>query len=753
MKVLLLTRYDRLGASSRVRFLQFVPGLTERGFEFTVSPLLADDYLHNLYAGKPLDLGRLIGRYLRRLRILFRRRQYDLIWLEKEALPWSPSWLELLMLRGTPYVLDLDDAWFERYRLHKSRLVRFLLGNRTDVLIRHAALVVVGNNYLFSYAQQAGAKRVAIVPSVVDIDRYPSLGNLSEETPAANGRPVTIGWIGTPITARYLDIIASAFRTVAADGTCKLRIIGASVPQTLATAPTESAPWTEATEIADICEMDLGIMPLHDSTWERGKCGYKLLQVMAAGRPVICSPVGANKDLVTAEQTGLFASSQQDWETALHRLIADVSLRRRMGQRARQAVESKFSLSYALPQIEALLREALAPRTVRKILYVLPTLNVGGTEMHVVRLANEMTRRGWRVSVFCIAGPGPLFPQLQRAGVTVLSPTVRPERSGHARNSAFTVASASVVLLNAILRLRPDVISFYLPAAYLIGGPLAWLGRTPVRIMNRRSLNHYQHDHRIAAFLERYLHQRMTAVIGNSRSVVHELIEQEGAPANRVGLIYNGVDISLFKPAEARRPEMRAALGIAPQQVVLVIIANLIPYKGHRDLFLALGQIKDRLESDWRLLVIGRDDGIGASLRKLAAELKIADHIEFLGLRSDIPDILQASDIGLLCSHEEGFSNAVLEGMAMSLPMIVTNVGGNPEAVVDGITGIVVPPREPEHLADAILRLMSDPRLRTQLGTAARQRVLQHFSFERCVESYELLYSSLLDGRPLQQEF
>ena len=132
-------------------------------------------------------------------------------------------------------------------------------------------------------------------------------------------------------------------------------------------------------------------------------------------------------------------------------------------------------------------------------------------------------------------------------------------------------------------------------------------------------------------------------------------------------------------------------MGIGPQALTLVMVGNLIAYKGHGDLLVALGQAAPQLPPDWRLLIVGRDEGIASALQAQSVALGIDRNVLFLDTRNDVPDILNACDIGVLCSHQEGFSNAVLEGMAASLPMIVTDVGGNAEAVLDGECGIVVP--------------------------------------------------------------
>jgi glycosyltransferase involved in cell wall biosynthesis len=258
--------------------------------------------------------------------------------------------------------------------------------------------------------------------------------------------------------------------------------------------------------------------------------------------------------------------------------------------------------------------------------------------------------------------------------------------------------------------------------------------------MSRRSLSSYQQNWPTVARLERRLHEKMDAVIGNSRAVVRELLD-EGIPKSKVRLIYNGIAFTKQLPDRA---EARQALGLDDSTLVGAVVANLIHYKGHRELVRALSHVAANLSIPWRILVAGRDHGIRAELESLAEARGIREHIEFLGERANIPQLLAAADFGLLTSREEGFSNVILEGMAAGLPMIVTDVGGNPEAVLDGETGCVVPPYRPKAIADAILRLARNPELRRHLGEEARARAEDKFSIERCVRAHADLYQDLL---------
>jgi glycosyltransferase involved in cell wall biosynthesis len=296
-------------------------------------------------------------------------------------------------------------------------------------------------------------------------------------------------------------------------------------------------------------------------------------------------------------------------------------------------------------------------------------------------------------------------------------------------------------------RWQPDIAHFYLPGPYLIGAHVAIAARVPVKIMSRRSLSDYQRNWPLVAKLERRLHTKMDAVIGNSKAVVRQLIE-EGIPETKVRLIYNGIEVSRALPDRA---EARRRLGISEDALVGVVIATLIHYKGHRELVRGLSHIEQEMPSNWTVLVAGRDHGIRAELEALAAARGISHRLRFLGEYSDIPGLLAVADFGLLTSREEGFSNVILEGMAAGLAMIVTDVGGNAEAVVHAETGFVVPPRNPKAISDAVIMLARDPQARQRLGAAARQRVEQEFSIYKCVKAHLDLYEDLLGRADLRK--
>lgn len=351
MKVLSLAKYGRMGASSRMRSIQYAPFSMRAGYDVTFDALLSDELLSKRYLTGHYDYLALIRAYMKRVGLLMDRKDFDVMWIEKEALPWWPASVEAMLLSGVPYVLDYDDAVFHGYDMHGSWVVRKMLGSRLDKLMSRAALVTAGNGYLAQRAIDAGAPWVEVVPTVVDLDRYPAGGSTKVfSTPR-------IVWIGSPSTAHYLHLLREPLRQLASKASFILRVIGANDLR-LPGVDVEYVPWTEDTEVDSIASCAVGIMPLEDSPWEKGKCGYKLIQYMACSLPVVASAVGANVEIVENGRSGYLANSVDEWITALHTLLESPDLRRAMGRTGRRRVEDRYCLQKTGPLLVELLRIA-----------------------------------------------------------------------------------------------------------------------------------------------------------------------------------------------------------------------------------------------------------------------------------------------------------------------------------------------------------------------------------------------------------
>jgi glycosyltransferase involved in cell wall biosynthesis len=344
---LALTKYASRAASTRQRFVQYEPYLRDAGIFVDYSPLLGNDYVRRLATGGSRPSAFFVREYAGRLRGLLSARRYDLLWIQYELFPYLPGLFELLaFLWRKPVVLDFDDAIFNMYDRATSRAARALLAGKLAPLLRRADLCCCGNSYLEEYALRHGSKTM-ILPTVVDTESYLPAKR------APRREPPVIGWIGSPSTSTYLDPILSLLSRLAATGRARVKIVGAGRGDANTAAGIEYVAWSEEREIAEIQGMDIGIMPLSDDEWARGKCGFKLIQYMACALPVVASPIGVNRQIVEHGINGYLASAVRDWDVSLGQLISSPGERQRLGRRGRRKVVRDFSLEAHAPRLVA----------------------------------------------------------------------------------------------------------------------------------------------------------------------------------------------------------------------------------------------------------------------------------------------------------------------------------------------------------------------------------------------------------------
>jgi glycosyltransferase involved in cell wall biosynthesis len=353
LKILLLTRYDCTGPSSRYRFYQFLPYLEKERFDVSVSPLFNEKYVYNLYSDqRAIKFLNPLGGYLKRISKSLFYHSYDLVWMEKEALPWIPQFIEkLLSQTSVPYVIDYDDAVFHRYDQHPNFLLRNLLSRKIEGIMARSTVVVAGNRYIADYAQRAGAQKVEILPTVLDLSRYRMKDTIDSPS-------FTIGWVGSPSTSRHIFVVAEALKDFCQKDNVEFRALGA-LQRDLDEIPGKLIPWNAETETEELTRFDVGIMPLPDTPWERGKCGFKLIQYMAAGLPVIASPVGVNSEIVEHGVNGFLARDTKEWIKYFEVLKGHPDLGREMGARGRKKVEEKYSLDVIAPRLISIFKEAV----------------------------------------------------------------------------------------------------------------------------------------------------------------------------------------------------------------------------------------------------------------------------------------------------------------------------------------------------------------------------------------------------------
>lgn len=344
--VLFFVLYSFNGASSRYRVYQYLPFLKEQGVLYRVYPFYTQRF--ESVSGRCSALHPLLGRafsklyayygYLKRFAQILTAPRYDTVFIQKELLP--AFLLGLLCRLHKNVIFDFDDAIFLSEEQQKGIFGRVMLKRsrpQIDAILQRARSVTVGNRFIGSYAGNF-CPRITMIPIAIDMDRYALRGR--EES----GR-IVFGWVGRQRNAYYIDDLAEVFGALSREfpGRLKLLIIGAQ-KVSIDSIEVDYRPWSYDSEIEDLGDIDIGLMPLRDEDWSRGKGGCKLLQYMAAGIPTVSSPVGINSEIVTDGQDGFLASGDAEWVEKLSRLVRDPGLRREIGRRARETVREKYSL-------------------------------------------------------------------------------------------------------------------------------------------------------------------------------------------------------------------------------------------------------------------------------------------------------------------------------------------------------------------------------------------------------------------------
>lgn len=350
---LVFSKYGTLAATTRQRFVQAVPYLNEAGIAIDIHPLFDNAYLEQMFTnGKRRKVTVLVA-YVKRLFDLLHTNDYDFVWVHCELFPYLPGMAEALVsFTKKPVIFDYDDAIFHQYDQHSNGFVRAFLGKKLAPLLRRSNVAFCGNAYLQTYAAQYCA-HAEIIPTTVDVNEYVP----AAEKPA-NAAPV-LGWIGSPSTWKYMAPLSETLSTLVAAKELSVLVVGANHAADT-NLPFEFRAWAEDREIADVQQMDIGVMPIPDEPWARGKCGYKLIQYMACGIPVIASPVGVNTQIVQHGVNGFLASTEAEWRDAITQLLSDAALRERMGKAGRAAIEERYSIQRYGPRMAELIQELLA---------------------------------------------------------------------------------------------------------------------------------------------------------------------------------------------------------------------------------------------------------------------------------------------------------------------------------------------------------------------------------------------------------
>lgn len=344
----------------RYRMEQWEPLLRERGVDIHYEPFECEQ-LHGLLY-KPGLFGqklRLVASALsRRLATIRKMADFDVVYLFREAALLGPPIFERLVHQsGIPIVFDFDDAIFVSYRSPANGYLSYLkFAGKTKTICRLAAHVMVGNPYLADYARQVN-DHVTVIPTTIDTDKYKPL-------PRAESAVPVIGWTGSYSTVQHLDTLRGALQKLAKQQSFRLRVIGTPTYK-IPGVEVEASIWKADTELEDLSSIDIGVMPLPDDAWSKGKCGLKALQFMALGIPTICSPVGVNTDIIQDNENGMLAGSEDEWVEKMSRLLQSRETRERLGQAGRMTVQEWYSAKTQAPRVYDIFRSVVQSAEVK----------------------------------------------------------------------------------------------------------------------------------------------------------------------------------------------------------------------------------------------------------------------------------------------------------------------------------------------------------------------------------------------------
>jgi len=368
-----------------------------------------------------------------------------------------------------------------------------------------------------------------------------------------------------------------------------------------------------------------------------------------------------------------------------------------------------------------------------RVTYVIDKLHRAGAQVHLGQLAAGLDRRRIQAEVICLLQGGPIAEELRARGVPV-------EILGLDLLYAPRGLAGVARLARHLRRSGADVLHTYLVSANVYGTLAGRLAGVPSVVTSRRDTG-FSRNWRLRLLEEWVINPRVDRVVAVSPAIADSARREHGLRADRIVTIENGVDLAALEPALELRDDTRREWGLAPEDPAVGTIGHLSPIKGHAD-FLHAAALVAAADRRARFFLVG-DGALRPSLEALARTLGIADRVVFTGAREDVPRMLAMLDVFVLPSLAEGMSNALLEAMALGRPAVATAVGGNPDVVRDGATGLLVPPGQPPALAAALAELLSEPTRAIGLGAAARCWVRQELTLERMLRRYEALYLGL----------
>lgn len=341
-KIIFIAPYPHAQApSQRFRFEQYLDFLEESGFDIEVHPFLSEKDWAPLYKeGSFFRKGfSMLRSFIRRFGLLFKLRRFDFVFIHREASMIGPPVFEFIISKilRKKYIYDFDDAiWLPNYSQSNAKFHRLKAYGKVKSIIRWADQVCVGNEFLKNYALEYNSN-VQVIPTTVD------MVNVHNKTANHDSNELIIGWTGSHTTMDYLPFLVPVLQKLEKEYKFKFRVISNHPPQ-IELDSLEFVKWNKDTEIEDLARINIGVMPLEDTIWAKGKCGFKGLQYMALQIPSVMSNVGVNSEIIDHSKNGFLCETEDQWYSTLQELISKPELRKRIGIAGQETVKNIYSV-------------------------------------------------------------------------------------------------------------------------------------------------------------------------------------------------------------------------------------------------------------------------------------------------------------------------------------------------------------------------------------------------------------------------
>jgi len=375
----------------------------------------------------------------------------------------------------------------------------------------------------------------------------------------------------------------------------------------------------------------------------------------------------------------------------------------------------------------------------KNVLFVIGSLDKGGAETQLSRLSIALKQNEINVRIFALSSGGALAAKLLENGVSISYGYLNYGNNFISRVILIFISWLKLFFIS--IKYKPCVIHGFLPLGNFIASTTAFFSRVKC-IISKRALGTHQDKNSLWRYIDNTSNYLSNVVTANSLGVLNDALSRECFIKDKIKLVYNGIDLEDYSDSLIQRSKQRKILNLLDEDIAIICIANLIPYKGHIDLLTAFSFICKK-NPNVKLFLAGDDRGIQNELTNKSIELNIENNVSFCGIVNDIPQLLSAMDVGILASHEEGFSNAIMEYLSAGLPVVATNVGGNEEILCNAPGCYLCRVRDVENIALTLIRVIDELHSNSFNRELRIGLIKDNYSINTMLKNYLNIYNRL----------